>query len=352
MDKVLKRLKASVNHLHAVDEFFAANDPEYLSFREKLNALGEAYESFSTSMYYGGYGRQMILGDLLAYILMSRGSLWGYKKKNRSNYIKIILYTINQLLQQEHVTWFQDIRKKFQENMEKEKIDFFIEDSEYAKFYKKCKAYQKPLSYKGETKPLYFAVDSLLPKSVGSVIELVVYLYLIRHDFGHVIPLQLHQRLLSNNGHIIAPNFLIIKNKKIYGIEVKQARGAVPSHIFSFMSETSIPVIVATIPNTVPLRCYECNKWILYCGHIIERFSDMSEEIREIKVSCVDCEQFEDCKNIIYYGPLDSEKKEYHYHYACVKNKRLVKRILKDEKERKKRLIAYFPFVQGLSRLR
>lgn len=61
--------------------------------------------------------------------------------------------------------------------------------------------------YKDDIRDLYYAVDSLLPKSIGSVIELVVYLYLIRHDFGYVIPLTLHQRLFDRKGHLIVLNF-------------------------------------------------------------------------------------------------------------------------------------------------
>lgn len=350
MDEVLKRLKASVNHLIAVDEFFAKNDREYCNLRDKLNN----FKDFSKMFYLGKRGRQMILGDLLAYILVSRGSMFGYTKSNRSDYLKIILYVINQLLLQEPITTKEmvSVRKDLMETLQKENIPGFFEDEVSKELYEKAKTFsEKDLSYQDDTKELYFIVDSLLPKSIGSVIELIVYIYLIRHNFGYVIPLTLHQRLLGKAGYLISPNFLIIKNGKIFGIEVKQAGKGAPSHIFSFMSETTIPVVVASIPNTVPLRCYECNKWILYCDEVIEKFSDISQDIKEIKLFCTECAKFEQCKHVIYNGPLESGGREYHYHLECVKEKPYVKNLLNNEEEKRKRLIAYFPYVQGLDRL-
>lgn len=290
------------------------------------------------------------------YILVSRGSIWGFYKTNRKSYLKMILHVVNELLIQEPVTtsaYFSE-RKRFMNFMKKQNISYFFEDEEAKKIYEEAKKFKGDLSYKDKkTKKLYYAVDSLLPKSIGAAIELIVYAYLIRHDFGYVIPMLLNQRLLSHDSHLIAPDFLIVKNGRIFGVEVKQAFKKTPDHIFDFSSETSIPVVVARVPNTVPLRCPICKKWILYCDEIIDRFSDYSQKIENIKISCKrECQNFRKCNYITYKGVLKSSKeKELHYHYNCVKKKPFVRNLMKDKKEQEKRLISYYPHVQGLSKL-
>lgn len=356
MDRLLKRAKAAVDHLTKVDEFFAANLTEYREIQEKLHGLGDAYESFSKELYVGEHGRQMILCDFLTYILTSRGCFWGYTQKNRKAYFKAILYVINQLLLQEPITMktYADLRKKLMQFMRKQGIENFFENESSEQIYKEAMAFAGDLSYADKTRQLYYAVDSLLPKSIGTVIELIVYLYLIRHNCGYVVPLLLHQRLLSKESHLIEPDFLVIKNGKIFGIEVKQAWGDVPDHIFTFSSETTIPVIVARVPNTVPLRCPVCNRWILYCDEVIEKFSDTTKDIKDTRIQCTEeCKRFAKCRHVIYFGLLkQTDNKEYHYHYTCVKNKYpYVNEVLANEKQRKRRLIAYFPYVQGLESL-
>jgi len=322
--------------------------------RKKMNSIPD-YEKFSKELYLGKDGRQMILYDYLMYILTSRGSIWGYSKSHREAYLKILLYSINQLLAQEPVTTsaYSSLRKRLMNFMESQQISHFFEDAEAKQIYEKAKKFRGDLSYQGKTKKLYYAVDSLLPKSVGAAIELIVYAYLIRHEYGYVIPMLLNQRLISSDSHLIAPDFLIVKRGRIFGIEVKQAFGEVPDHIFSFSSETSIPVVVARVPNTVPLRCPVCKRWILYCDEIVDRFSDYSKKIEDIKISCPrDCKNFKKCHYITYKGTIKpSEEKELHFHYDCVKNRPFVKNLLKKKKEQENRLISYYPYVQGLERL-
>jgi hypothetical protein len=290
------------------------------------------------------------------YILTSRGSIWGFPKTHREAYLKIILYSVNQLLIQEPVTtsaYFSE-RKRLMDFMQKQNIPHFFEDEEAKHVYKKARNFKGDLTYKdNKTKQLYYAVDSLLPKSIGAAIELIVYAYLIRHNFGYVIPMLLNQRLISHDSHLIAPDFMIVKNGRIFGVEVKQAFQETPDHIFDFSSETSIPVVVARVPNTVPLRCPVCKKWILYCDDIINRFSDSNQKIEDTKISCKkECKNFKKCDYITYKGVLNSsENKELHYHYSCVRNKRFVKKLMKEKKEQEKRLISYYPHVQGLGRL-
>jgi hypothetical protein len=355
LDKALERALSAAKHLQIVDQFFAMHDLDYMLMRKKIDSL-EGYDKFSRGLYVGKNGRQMILYDYLMYILVSRGSIWGFHKANRRPYLKMILYVVNQLLIQEPVTTYAcfSMRKRLMDFMQKQHIPNFFEDQEARQLYKKAKNFKGDLTYKDDkTKQLYYAVDSLLPKSVGAAIELIVYAYLIRHSFGYVIPMLLNQRVLSSDSHVIAPDFIIVKNGRIFGVEVKQAFQETPDHIFDFSSETSIPVVVARVPNTVPLRCPICQKWILYCDEVINRFSDYSRKIEDIKISCKkECGNFKKCNYITYKGVLKaSEEEELHYHYNCVKKKTFVRNLLKDKKEQERRLISYYPYVQGLSRL-
>ena len=53
--------------------------------------------------------------------------------------------------------------------------------------------------------------DTLLPKTAGGLWhELLAYIFLLRNDVGYIVPLLLSQRLLSLEGHIVPPDFLII----------------------------------------------------------------------------------------------------------------------------------------------
>lgn len=354
MDKVLQRALSTAKHLLAVDQFFAGHDPYYNLMRKKIDSL-KGYEKFSKELYIGKDGRQMILYDYLTFILTSRGSIWGFPKTHRESYLKIILYVVNQLLIQEPVTTYAYFsqRKRLMDFMQKQNIPHFFEDKEAKHVYQKARNFKRDLTYKGKTKQLYYAVDSLLPKSVGAAIEFIVYAYLIRHDFGYVIPMLLNQRLVSHDSHLVAPDFMIVKNGRIFGIEVKQAFEKIQDHIFDFSSETSIPVVVARVPNTVPLRCPICKKWILYCDEVINRFSDLSQKIEGIKISCKrECKSFKKCDYITYKGVINlSERKELHYHYSCVKNKLFVRQLMRNKKEQEKRLISYYPHVKGLGRL-
>ena len=306
LDKLLKRSLSTAKHIIAVDQFFADHDPDYKVMREKMSSV-KGYDEFSKGLYLGRDGRQMVLYDYLVYILMSRGSIWAFPRDKREDYLKILLYSVNQLLIQESVTTslHYPMRVELMTYMEEQGIPNFFENEDSKKTFEKAKGYNGDLSYRERTtKKLYYAVDSLLPKSVGAAIELIVYSYLIRNNLGHVIPMELTQRLLSNEGHLVAPDFMVVKKGRIFGVEVKQAFGQVPDHIFSFSSETSIPVVVAHIPDTFPLRCPVCKKWILYCDEIINNFANTSQELKQEKISCQDCICYTDCNYIAYRGKI------------------------------------------------
>ena len=223
MDKAIKRLATCISHLASIDGFFASQDQLYGRYRDKLHNMGETYDSFAKAMYFGGYGRQMQLADMLDYMILSRGAIWSCDTKNRSDYMRMILYTINQLLQEEHITYFPELRRRFLAYLEKQGLDCLIEDEKYKKNYEIAKNSHEPLGYR-EHKGVYWAIDHLLPKSLGTVIELVVYLFLMRNSGGYVLPLLLQQRLPSLTKHIIPPDFLVVKQGRVFGIEVKQLR--------------------------------------------------------------------------------------------------------------------------------
>jgi len=345
MNEPLKRLQACVSHLLEVDAFFNTEDALYKDYRRRLVELKEIYDSFSKAMYEGNFGRQMQLADLLTYMIISRGSIWAVDSGDLSNYMRIVFFTINQLLLQEHITAFPDQRKKFMNHLEERKLHFFIEDEKYRQYYEEAKKSQNHLTYR-EHKRVYWAADHLLPKSVGTAIELAVFLYLIRNKVGYVIPLLLQQRLLALKDHLIAPDFLVAKRGRIFGIEVEQAaRTGKTRQSNAFMAETGIPVLTASILDTFPLRCYECRRWILYCDNIIDKFCDLAHKIESDQITCDSCNQ------VVYYGRLKKGDDEYHYHLECAQRYRYVRELLEDEKQSRKRLVAYFPSVGGLERV-
>src|SRR3990172_255019 len=140
-------------------------------------------------MYFGSKKRHQQLADILEYMVISRGSIWaaGSGIQQRSDYMRIIFYTINQLLLQEHVTSFPELRRKFMAFLEGRNLECYIEDDNYRLEYDKAKKFDGALTYR-EHKDTYWAVDHLLPKSLGSATEFVVYLYLLRHSGGYIIP--------------------------------------------------------------------------------------------------------------------------------------------------------------------
>lgn len=224
-------------------------------------------------------------------------------------------------------------------------MDYYIEGDEYRENYKKAKESEDPLNHKNDKK-VYKAIDRLLPKSLGTAVELVIYLYLLRHRIGYVIPLLLHQRLLGLDSHLIAPDFLVVTKGKVFGVEVEQsARTGKIRQSNEFMAETGIPVLTASVPTTFPLRCPDCHKWILFCDNIILKYADIDYPIAKNKIQC------DSCNEVVYLGRIEKGGLEFHYHLHCAEKYDYVKAILADPKKRSKHLVAYFPSVQGLDRL-
>ena len=361
MKEIFLRLKALVKHLELLNDFFCRKVPEYEMFRDKIRKLN-IYADILDNVYKGANGRQMMLADILTYILFSRVFPWVCRARNRSECLKLLLYIVNMVLLQEHLTQakYINLRKEFMEFLEKGmKVEgletIFFKDDSVRRLYEETKEMDKDLTYKGDTRKHYYMLDSLMTKPVGLAIEFITYAHLLRFSKGYIIPLALHQRIFNFKEYITPPNYMVVVEGKAFGIEVKQAK-EVPDHIFQFMSKTAIPVLIASIPREIPLRCYACGKWIVFCDKAIEEFSDLNKPIsyyrdRKWKLSCIECEHYNNmtCKYMVYYGLTSIyPSKEYHYHYYCVKDDPIVKEKLKSRRDQERRLFMYIPHVNGL----
>ncbi len=344
MDEPLRRLASCAKHLRVIDQFFSDRDREYSKLEQQMRGL-PGFDSFARSIYSGTFDRQMQLSDLLTYVLVSRGGIWGFEEGHRSDYLRILLLTVNELLLQEHVTYFPNLRRDFQNTLDKSNIDFFIEDEEYRSKYEEARASNDKLTYKDHGK-VYRAVDRLIPKVPGTAVELIVYLYLLRSNVGYVIPLLLQQRLLGKDGHLVPPDFLVMKQGRIFGIEVEQlgATGKIQQSN-AFMTETGIPVLTGSLPKAFPFRCPVCDRWILFCDNIIEKFSDLNYQMPSSYLTC------DTCNEVVYFGRIKAGEDELHYHYRCISGERYVKNVLSNPAQRAKRLRGYFPYVDGLGSL-
>lgn len=355
MEEVYHRLQLSAAHLRAIDHIFANLDPLYHEMRDRLINL-DAYSDIARQLYGGQEGRQMILSDLLVYILAGRG-YWAATESEESfeDYIRAIMYIVNMLLIQESILSANvDERRHFLEALQQENIEhFFVGEEEMT--------YQELIDYDGmitvrEPRELYKMMDSLLPKSIGTVNELITYIHLIIRQLGYAVPLLFIQRIFRGRTNLPPPDFLLLKENSLFGIEVgtgigrySLTRGKI-EQINSFTQDTGIPVLTATVPHLY--RCADCNEWILFCDEVIERTAqgDVSEVL-----SCEDCNEFSDgnCQYIIYYGQIEPNTDRYRYHYQhFIQNPYVQETSLSTPRQRRNKLIHYYPYVHGLERLR
>jgi hypothetical protein len=210
--------------------------------------------------------------------------------------------------------------------------------------------------------------DSLLPKTAGGLWhELLVYIYMLRNNFGYIIPLLLSQRLISLNSSIVPPDFLILSfDKRIYGVEVGMKK-EIQSGTFSL--QTAIPTAtIDTINSRASDRCPICKKWIPFCEFVIEKYSNFNKKIENIKIKCLEecniysSEEIADgaCAYTKYSRnkaiSLEYAQHQYatglHYHYKCVLNNlsQEEKEIIVDSKDRIA-LITHYPDYSGLKEL-
>jgi len=107
MEDLTHRIEISAQHLGIVDSILDGVNAAYHEMRERLRGV-PGYEGLADQLYYGQTARQMILGDLLLYILTGRG-YWAATESEESfkDFIRMILYTVNLLLIQESVLFWK-----------------------------------------------------------------------------------------------------------------------------------------------------------------------------------------------------------------------------------------------------
>lgn len=366
MKKLLSNLSIATKHISILDDVFRKNYPPYDVVSKKLEGL-PLYDELRKEIYAGGkkqgahgYGRQMILGDLLQYISTGRGYYFAIRgKEQRESFISIILYMCNLLILMEDMSVKVRLRNIMLDALKKRIGPAFFEDDEQEDSFNKLRAYEGLITPE-EGKEYDNIVDSMLPKRVGVIPELLVYVFLIRKNYGYVVPLLHSQRLIGNQGYIVPPDFLLLRAKgEIFGIEVGKGK---EQQMGSFSTVTSIPVFTAGIGSfdqPQPYRCGKCLKWIIYCDEVV-RLCSRNEEPEGEYVDCEKCstykgnmdEALSKCPHVVYHGrALDyyGRMKTLRYHYNCVRKDTEVLKVLK--RARTPKLIAPLPWVSGLEYL-
>ena len=358
MKEVAERLSVSAKHLSLVDEICEEVDAQYAAVKSQLRSL-PGYEAIAKQLYHGQKGRQMVLGDLLTYILAGRG-YWSVKGPREAfqNYVQVIMQSVNLVLMQETIlSSGVDQRQQFLRRLAQEQISGFFADEEEERDYRRL------LESKDQIRPghpLYKTMDSLLPKSMGVAIELLVFAYLLKRQVGYIVPLLFTQRLFRGSGSLAPPDYLLLRpGGEVLGVEVGGGLGiyGTPSRgkldqVNRFVQDTSIPVVTATMPH-MQYRCPECLTWPLFCPEVIEKVSDGWDGSLEF-VSCVECNRFGggSCPFVLFRGKIEPRRDDAHYHYGHLQNQDYVSaRALRTEADRRKKLRSYYPFVQGLERI-
>jgi len=353
MKKVFDRLGQSVIHLKTIEEFFIANVPEYARNEASLEKLGRFYYEFARELYAGGrkegwaekgnrFHRGMIIADLLTYTVFGRGYyMLTASDVHRKAFVEIVMRISNKLLLQENISTDSQLRKGLLDALLSQGLPNFFEDEEQEQKFQQLKDYDGPIIWMQKGKEFYKIMDSYLPKSRGLAIEFLIYLYLIHRRFGFVIPLLLHQRLITEGGSIAPPDFLVLKHDgRIFGIEVGFKKEGQSTE---FVTTTSIPTVAAELDQDQPFRCPQCQQWITYCDEVIENYSGGVSTPNPFK--CGDCKCFGEgkCQDIIFFGEVpELAEGQRRYHYRCVAEKEIVKK-LSAQNRLKEHLIVWYP---------
>lgn len=354
MEKILENLENSVTHIKSLNDFFsdAANynlpkeQKDFDLYQQNLQGLIDSFTPIALDAeLYSQKSRQMILADLFEYMLLGRGFYAiGTNRQSiskKENFVKGVLHLVNLLMNYESLTVNSERRNRFLDFLSSRIFEISFEDG-----FDELRNYAGnvgiPNSSEGKKIKDYF--DKLLPKTAGGLWhELLVYIFILRHDFGFVLPLLLHQRIYSKLDHLVPPDFLLLtRDKRIFGIEVGRKK-EIQSGAFSL--KTAIPTASLDTENSRNSdRCPICLKWISFCPFVIKKFSNFSEEItKKCEIKCLkECTVFTEeqiirgeCKYSKYARNKAKRlihthheySNNYHYHYACVlekvdKNKR------------------------------
>lgn len=379
MKEIIENLGKSVAHVKALNDFFSDADNynfpnEQKDFDIYQQNLEGAIASFAAinleAELYNPKSRQMILADLIEYALLGRGFYSiGTKRQSiskKENFVKGILHLVNLLMNYESLTVNTDRRNRFLDF-----LSFNIEGLDEEDSYDELRNYTGNVGLKDskEGKEIANYFDRILPKTAGGLWhELLVYIFILRHDLGFILPLLLHQKIYSKLDHLVPPDFLLLtKDKRIFGIEVGRKK-EIQSGTFSL--KTAIPTASLDTENSRSSdRCPICLKWINFCPHVIKKFSDFNEEIlRKCEVKCLkECSVFTEEQivngqcNYSKYA-RDKAKKlvhthhdysnKFHYHYTCVLEK--VDKNKKQEIIKGKDVTAiktHMPYYSGLEEL-
>jgi len=369
MNKALKHLKI----LHEVftngENFSPSEKSDYEIYNENEEKLGNILEGLIFSgQLYGKKGRQMILADLLEYIFLGRGYYSLVSKEDKQNFVKAIIHFVNLLMCYEQMTVSDNVRKIFMEKLGEE-IDEINREEHYNELSNFVGTVGLTVEESDAPRNINRYFDSLLPKTAGGLWhELLVYIFLLRNDFGYIIPLLLSQRLLGLHDYIVPPDFLIITyDKRIYGIEVgikKEIQSG------SFSLQTAIPTAtIDTINSRTSDRCPICKRWIPFCPFIIKNYSNFDFNIEKAEVRCLEAECSFYSGDEIREGKcpytkysrgraqtLDYTHHNYanklHYHYKCVLEN--VSREMKYKIIRARDTVAlktHYPYYTGLEKL-
>jgi len=334
MNKTLRHLEVIHSVLINEDNFKPKEKLDYKTYSENEEKLKVILDELNfNSQLYGEKGRQMILADFLEYIFLGRGYYSIRSRETTQNFVRAILHFVNLLMCYEVLTVSDNLRNKVLEELGRENPGIKSEA-----YYSELKDFSGTVGLKKEESdaPEYLNryFDSLLPKTAGGLWhELLVYVFLIRNNLGHITPLLLSQRLMSMQGAIIPPDFLVITHdKSIYGIEVGRKK-EIQSGRFSL--QTNIPTATIDTENSrVSDRCPICKRWIPFCDFVINNYSDFDMEIIQAEIRCL-----EEC-NIYSKEEIAAGKCPYtkysrnrtktlehthhnyanklHYHYTCV----------------------------------
>jgi len=296
MNETFNNLEKSLIHIRTLIEFFANPDNyalpvdviDFNLYQENLEELQNDFANLDfDDELYNPNDRQMILADLFEYIFLGRGfySIGNLRNnpERKEFFVRAILHFVNLLMCFETVTIDVDRR-----NALLDQLTETIESMEDEPGFEELRDYEEPVGLPNSaTKALNKYFDKLLPKTAGGLWhELLVYIFILRHNLGYVLPLLLHQKIYSKTDHLVPPDFLVItKDKRIFGIEVGRKKEIQSG---SFSLRTAIPTASVDTENSRNSdRCPICKKWILFCPVVIDKFSDFNSDISRTEIKCL-----------------------------------------------------------------
>lgn len=375
MRDLLRQLNEAKKHLGVLDSVVAAPKNYGSSEKARFQVYAHNKKDLSVALdeldvpgqIYGPDGRQMMLADLLEYLFLGRGyySINSRSLEDRQLFVRAILRFVNMLMSYEILTNSDRMRRMFMQKLAAGVTGIEDEDGfdELMKF-KGLVGLPKGITQAPAELNKYF--DTLLPKTAGGLWhELLVFAFMLREDFGYIIPLLLTQRLYSRDDYVIPPDFLIITHAKdVYGIEVGRKK-EIQSGAFSL--KTNLPTASLDTENSrVSDRCPICHNWIPFCDYVVDSYCDFAKDIARAEVRCLEeCTMYTAAEissgKCLYTKYSRSKtrqwKHEYanslHYHYECV--------LGGLSKEERKQLIeaqdsvalkTHYPYYSGLEALK